>query len=259
MPVTVEVNYSAFKARMARMRKRGFKAREAFTLAMGAVFVQNVVKMAPVDTHRYVRGWMQAAAGAGIPTGNLPMITQSRRRDELVNVLVKQVNAVRAQQARLEGRMELWYDKAGRPKRGYYHKLRAQIEKAKFRAQRAEDELSRFLASTGAVVMMRKHGAALNGYQRFVSGDALNVTIRDKVYGGRGRLIRGNTQSGLALHNLEPHCRVVEKYKHPVARARAALSAAGLQRMKPVYVSQLASDAKLSSWMAARGGRMVVR
>jgi hypothetical protein len=244
MPVSVTVDYSAFRARMAAMRKRGNSAREAFLLAVGISFVQAVVKFSPRDTHRYVRGWMQAARGAGIRTDQLPAIVQSKKRDKIIEALTRQVSLTRAAEGRLRATMELWYVQANRPRRGYYHTLQRKIEKAAERSARAEEELKKFLQATGAVVMMRGSGAALNGYQRQLSGDAINLTVRDKVYGGRGRLTSGSTTSGLMLHNLEPHSRVVEKYRGVVRRARAALGAAGLQQLKGEYVGRLASDAR---------------
>lgn len=244
MPVTVTVDYRAFKARMARMRKDGASGREGFVLAMAAAFAQNVVKLSPIDTHRYVRGWMEAARGAGVRVGALPPIVNSRKKDQIAEALVKQVNLTRKREGSLINARKLWYEDANRPRRGYYFKLERKIQKAGERARRAEEELQKFLQTTGGIAMMRGSGAALNGYQRMITADALNLTVRDKIYGGRGRILKGGAVTGVMLHNLEPHCRVVEKYRRPVARAKAALSAAGLQKLKPEYVKRLAANTK---------------
>ena len=242
MPVSVTVDYSAFKARMARMRRDGASGREAFALAMAAAFAQNVVKLSPIDTHRYVRGWMEAARGAGVRVGALPPIVNSRKKDQITEALVKQVNATRKREGALLNARKLWYEDSNRPRRGYYFKLERQIQRAGERARRAEEELQKFLGATGGIAMMRGSGAALNGYQRLISADALNLTVRDKVYGGRGRVLRGGSVTGVLLHNLEPHCRVVEKYRRPAGRARVTLAQSGLQKLKPEYVKRLAAN-----------------
>jgi hypothetical protein len=239
----VTVDYKAFAARMKRLRKNGASAREAYIVAVATSFLQNVVKFSPRDTNRYVRGWLEAGRGIGLSTSELPAIVNSKNRDKIVEAMVQQVGLLRRKEAKLMGVRKLWYEDSNRPRRGYFHTLNRNIEKATARAERAEEELRRFLAATGAVVMMRTTGAALNGYQRMLSGDAVNLTVRDKVYGGRGRIIRGNFVTGVGLHNLEPHCRVVEKYRRPAGRARVALAQAGLQKLKPVYVKRLAANA----------------
>lgn len=242
MALQVTVDYSAFRARMARMRAAGASAREAFVKAVAASFIQNVVKFSPMDTNRYVRGWMLAGQGIGLKTSQLPPIINSRNRDKIIEAMVKQVEMVRRKEAKMIAARELWYERGNRPKRGYYHKLSRNIEKQSIRAQKAEENLRRFLETTGAIAMMRTSGAALNGYQRMLSGDAVNLTVRDKVYGGRGRVLRGGSVTGVLLHNLEPHCRVVEKYRRPAGRARVTLAQSGLQKLKPEYVKRLAAN-----------------
>jgi hypothetical protein len=256
VPVTVTVDYSAFKARMGVMRKRGHDARAAFVLAMGSNFLQNVVKWAPVDTNRYVRAWLEAGKSAGMSTSALPPIINSRRRDDLLRVLSNQVIITRRRESVLMSRRKLWYEDSNRPKRGYYHKLNREIDRQRLRAEKAEDTLREFQKSIGAIVMMRGTGAALNGYEKGLSSQALNATTRTKVYGGRGRLAKASGIASLWLHNREPHCRVVEKYRKVVARAQMALRAGGIKRMKPVYVSKIAAgvrDAQRSLWF--KGGK----
>lgn len=251
----IRVDYSKFKARMDRMKARGNDARTAYTLALGATFVQNVVRLAPVDTHRYVRGWMEAARGAQIQTSGLPAIQDSKRRDELVAALSLQVNKTRNWLSTLEFRRDLWYERSGRPKRGYYNQLIGQINKQKERVLRAEEELDKFLKSQGGIVMARTTGAILNGYQRNISKDALKVTVRDKVYGGRGRLSKGTHRTGLFLHNLEPHCRVVEKYRAVVRRANMVLRTGGIVKLRGVYVDAVTKgtrDAQRRVWFGRK-------
>lgn len=248
MPVTVQVNFDNFRRRVDMMRKRGYAAREAYIMAMGSVFVNHVVKASPVDTHRYVRAWMQAAEGAGLKVGNLPKITPTKRRAAIEAILAAQLRATR-EQYRLEEFKLAVYEQADRegkqrPKIGYYNKLVNRIYEAKARAEAARQELYKWVGNENAIAMMRGSGAALNGYQRNIKGTALNLTVREKIYGGRGRLIRGNTRTGIRLHNLEPHCMVVERFKGPVRRGRAAMSAAGLQKLKPEYVAQLTRNTR---------------
>lgn len=263
MPVTVKVNYTKFHERLRKMRAAGHTARSAFVHAMGQIFLQHVVKFAPIDTHRYVRGWLMASAEAGFKTTALPPLRKSKHFETLKHLLERQIILTK-RQITLEELKLAWYedsDRLGRqrPKIGYYHKLVDKIYEAKARAQRAKEEFEKFAGSDTAIAMMRKSGAAMNGYERNLRGSALQLTVRDKVYGGRGRMIRGSNSDALALHNLEPHCRAVEKYKKPVGRAKMALSAAGVQKLKPVYVQQMARDTATSAWLSQRGGRMRIR
>lgn len=244
MALKVTVDYSAFKARMARMRAAGASAREAFIKAVAASFIQNVVKFSPLDTNRYVRGWMLAGQGIGLKVSQMPPIVNSRNREKIIEAMVQQVTMIRRKEAKMMGVRQLWYERGNRPKRGYYHTLSRNIEKQTRRAEKAEEDLKRFIGATGAIAMMRTSGAALNGYQRMLSGDAVNLTVRDKIYGGRGRVLRGGSVTGVLLHNLEPHCRVVEKYRRPAGRARVALAQSGLQKLKPEYVKRLAANTK---------------
>jgi hypothetical protein len=246
--VRVDVNVKRFQDRMEGMKRRGYIAREAYVLALGAIFVQHVVKFSPRDTHRYVRGWMEAAQGAKLKVGAIPALKPSRHIEGLRKLAEHQLRLTR-EQIQLEELKLAWYEKASadgkiRPKIGYYHKLVNKIYEAKTRADRAKEELDKALSSYEAIGMMRGSGAALNGYERNLKGTALNLTFRTKVYGGVGRLIRGSTKVALALHNREPHCRVVERYRKPVGKANAALRAAGVEKLKPVYVMELAIRTK---------------
>lgn len=246
--ISIKVNVANFQRRMDGMKARGFLAREAYVLAMGSVFVNNVLKFSPVDTHRYVRGWMQAAQGAHLKVGELPQITPTRRKHAIQEILSRQMKYTREQQ-RLEEFKLAAYEQADRegkqrPRIGYYHKLVDRIHTAQERAERARQELYKWVGSDSAIAMMRGSGAALNGYDRNIKGTALNLTVREKVYGGRGRMVRGSSRAGLVLHNLEPHCKVVERWSKPVARGKAALNVAGLKKMKPEYVGQLVKNTK---------------
>lgn len=263
MAVKVTVDYSRFRARLRRMREAGHTARSAFIFSMGQIFLQHVVKFSPVDTHRYVRGWLMASAEAGFKTTALPPLRKSKHHDVLKGLLERQIILTK-RQITLEELKLAWYedgDKLGRqrPKIGYYHKLVNKIYEAKERARRAAEEFEKFAGSETAIAMMRTSGAAMNGYDRNLRGNALQLTVRERVYGGRGRFIRGSTSDAMALHNLEPHCRAVEKWKRPVGRAKMALSAAGIKSLKPVYVNQMAKDTATSAWLSARGGRMRIR
>lgn len=254
MAVSVKVDYSAFRARLDAMKRRGHDARAAFVLAMGSNFLQTVVKIAPVDTRRYVRGWLEAGRQAGMATSALPSIIPSKKRDEIVGVLSKQVIMLMRKRESLMRVRHLWYEQGNRPKRGYYHKLSREIERTSQRVEKAEEQLRRYTKTEGSLVMMRGTGAALNGYQKGLSDTAVNLTVRDKVYGGRGRLGKGTNKAALMLHNLEPHCRVVEKYRRVVYRANMVLKAGGVRRLKGVYVNTVATGARDSQRARWFGG-----
>ena len=139
--VKVTVDYSRFRARLRRMREAGHTARSAFIFSMGQIFLQHVVKFSPVDTHRYVRGWLMASSEAGFKTTALPPLRKSRHAVVLQGLLLRQIMYTK-KQITLEELKLAWYedvDKLGRhrPKIGYYHKLVEKIYEAKERARRA--------------------------------------------------------------------------------------------------------------------------
>jgi len=246
------VNIDRFRAKMARIRQKTPTAREAFVLAMAASFATEVIKATPKDTNRLARGWVEAAKGLGLEVGLVPPIVASKHREKLIVVLTKQLEKLERELAYLLQREHWWYtSQPQRKKTGYYNKLQNQIRKQEERVKKAVDDLQVYLGTEASIVMMRGSGAALNGYQRNLDGKKLNATIREKIYGGRGKIIRGATTTGVVLSNLEPHARAVEKYKGPVARAKRVLGAGKVKTLKRGYVKMIADGAKAS--MSARG------
>lgn len=246
------VNIDRFKAKMARIALKTPTAREAFVLALASDFATEVIKATPKDTNRLARGWAGAASALGLSVGNVPPIQASRHREKLMVVLVDQVEKLRKRLGWLLQREDWWYtSQPNRKKQGYYHKLQREIQKAETRLKKAVDDLEVYAGTEASIVMMRGSGAALNGYQRQLDGKKLNATIREKVYGGRGRIIRGNTTTGVVMSNMEPHVRVVEKFKGPVARAKRILYAGKLKPLRRKYVKMIAEGATAS--MSARG------
>lgn len=242
--IKVTVDYSRFKAKLARIRERSHTQREAFVIGIAGSFTQNLVNLSPRDTHRYVRGWMMAARDVGVKVSALPALRPSKNREKIIEALVRQRNGAVAEENRWLRLKEQWYEKTNRPRKGYYNKIVNESGKARKRVERAEQELEKFLANTDALAIMRGSGAALNGYQRMIDPKKINLTVRDKVYGGRGRLLKGQVVTTVALQNLEPHSRTVEKYRGVTRKARALLRVAGLPPLKSKVIRAIAGGVR---------------
>ena len=97
-------------------------------------------------------------------------------------------------------------------------------------------ELERFKANPHALAMMRGSAAALNGYERKLDSRKLQLSTREAPKGGRGRIVHGEHQTLILLHNREPHGRAQEKRNQTLAKAEAAARTGGLRRAGAAYL-----------------------
>lgn len=225
-------------ARMAAMR--------TVPATMAAVFKA----VAPTDTFRYLRGWLLAAIGAGAAGIALPALRRSRRADAIAGALVAQLAAAKNFQTMKEKERD-WLIGRNQARGRKFARVLENIASAQARVQKARDALNRFLGSPAALAMMRKYSYVLSGNQRHISGKALNIEVKERVYGGRGEIVHGKDRSVLRLHNLEPHSTAVERRSHVLAAAKRAVAGLGTRTLKKKFIQQLRQSWRLDKKRAA--------
>lgn len=225
--------------------------------ALGGAFVAAVEPLSPRDTNRYVRAWIDAGNRAGVTSMPLPPVVASRNQDRYIEKLRAQVEfwAGRVRYAR--GRMaqyEQW-DAAAPPRRDgsprakrvaqpYYKKMKRLEQTSLRRLQRAGEELAKaqqggdgFLFFDAEGVVQRRQGRKLS-------------TVREKVYGGTGRVWQAGTRIVVELRNREPHGVIIERHPHlghPVATAKEIVRTAGLAPVSRAYKKELIARSPLGN------------
>lgn len=219
------------------------KAREAAMVEVARVMTHSLARLSPRDTNRYVRGWIEAGAGAGVRDVGKPALRKSKRRGQIMNALVAQVAAqqrmVNIKEAQLRAIAAAPARKGSSPtstKR--YQRTLDQLTAARARLEKAKDSLRRFAGNDGALAIARKYSNVLSGNQRHISGKALNIEVRDVVYGGIGGIAHGPNRSALKLHNLEPHSTPLERKRHVLAAAKHATKGYATRSLRKKFLEQ---------------------
>ena len=243
----------------AKLRATQFAAEHAAGAAieeLGSFLVDTLEVLSPRDTNRYVRGWIDAGRKAGVTDRPLPSVVASRNQDQYLEKLEKQVEYWQDRVAYARGRIEQYqrWDaeapprKDGKPRskrtaQPYYAKMVRVEQSSLKRLKRATEELAKARGSDGFVffdvegIAQRKQGRKLS-------------TVREKVYGGEGRVIRGGTMAVVELRNKEPHARIVERHPHlghPVATAKQIVAAAGARPVSNAYKKELLARSPMAA------------
>lgn len=232
------VNYQRMVAAHRRMRAALPAARVAMVRGMVSQIIGTAARIAPRDTNRYVRGWIVAGKMVGVTDVPLPVIRESKYSKEYIARLIEQQQKFEAQVARVDGLIYAWYDKPGRRRRGYYNRLLAERTRWQQRADRAREETEKFIRATGAIVIgvgVNVVGGKVTGSLVRGGGRKISVTVRDRVHGGRGRVIMSDGRCVIILHNMEPHARIVEAKRSVLRTAEAGARLAGLRRLGAGY------------------------
>lgn len=199
-------------------------------------------QVSPADTNRYVAGWVRAALGAGATGLAVPALKESkgRRRNQLW--LERQRDKAQEAVEAAEALIRAWYP-PGRPRKGYFRRLQARLDKAHKRLQRAEQELRSFEQNESAIVI---------GGARRRDGSRGLATVRQRVFGGQGSIVRVGDQHVLIMRNLEPHAKLVERRSNTAATVRKLL-APSLQSGATLAARQLAKAAAAAAGPDAAG------
>lgn len=211
---------------------RGWRVRMApaarrQALEAAGLVVDHAAVIAPKDTNKYVRGWVQAGRQIGVGTMPMPRLTGSKYARSLVGVLQQQVEAAERRQKILRAQLAAWYTNKGRKPDKWSRRLQKRIERQSQRIEQARTTLNALLENPHATVIRRKVGYVLagndldEGRATGISGTAINVEVRSKVYGGRGRILTLGTTTRIQLDVLEPYALSVERLRQVRSRAMA--------------------------------------
>jgi len=236
----------------ARIRQAAPAARVAMIRQHARSIVHGLASLSPRDTNRYVRGWIIAGKMVGVGDVPLPVIKESKYKREYIEAMLAQIERLEGKVQAIDGLIWAWYEKPGRRKAGYYHKLEDRKRVAEHRVSKARDVLRRYIDRTDSIVMgvgintrqLKGGGTRVRSWWAKDQGRQLSVTIRDRVYGGRGRLILAQHRAVLVLSNLEPHARIIERKRGVLAAADAGARLAGLRKLGSGYVRLVAAAAE---------------
>lgn len=253
-PMAIKVDISKMKLAHASVRQALPAARVGLIRQYAASIVRNLATISPRDTNRYVRGWIIAGKQVGIHNIPLPVIKSSKYKEEYLGRLAEQVERFQSEVEAAEVLIDAWYHRKNRRRVGYYNTLLAKKTKAEHRLARAREEYEKFVRRDSSIVMgvgintsKTRNGTRGRGSWVKSGGRRLSITVRDRVYGGNGRLIIRPDQAVLILSNLEPHSRIVERKRRVLAQADAAARLAGLRKLDAGYAKALAYGAAAAS------------
>lgn len=244
--ITCTVDRTRLVAEFGKVRRKLPEARAQALTVLGHEFGVAIDRYWPRDTNRSLAGWLKAANQAELGPFSIPMIRSSRFADQWAARLELQHERARE---RLEfwdrivvNRYEIPFASGARQNRGktarWYRDAKRHRDRARKLLDAANRELARFAriegAGGGAVVIFG------NSLKR-----KLDLTVRHKVYGGRGRRIETPTSSYAELVNMEPHVRIVERRSRVVAAGAAQLRAFGIKRAGARFMQELGKTSDL--------------
>jgi len=141
------------------------------------------------------------------------------------------VQAVRARKLEkfYTRRLQVWYKNQNRKPDKWSRRLEKQALRQRERANKAEELARQFRDNPGATVIRRKYSYVLAGNdkqdRRNLNDDpgrkGLDIEIRNKVYGGQGKLVVFGKTVRVQLDVLEPYSLSVERLRNVRARSLA--------------------------------------
>lgn len=216
MRTSVRVNIQGLEDRVYRgARAVDDAALEAVVSAADAV-VDELERIAPRDTQRYVRGWQMAMrqAGQGVPGAKYRVVDpvrESRFMAQNYERLNRQVKRIEKTIEFRERRLRLWYDNKNRKPDAWYRDQVKRIKQYKKLLERAKVQRRLIDDDEGTAIVI---GASKKGRRL--------ITVRTKIYGGMGSHWAREGRAGVKLKNLEAHASIVESNSHPLQKAVAS-------------------------------------
>lgn len=200
-------------------------------MILGAQVGQNILRTAPRDTNRFIDGWAEAFNAAGL--GPLPVyaIRPSKIEGRLIERLEQQVRYLSQLVATVEARAGNRYiSKNARRASASEKQARKELRKLNRRLERAQEELAKAKGSESFLVIWgRASGVNRKTGKR---QSARLDTVRDRVYGGTGAMVRGPAGWIVAVHNREPHATIVESRTHVYSEAFRSVMSDSVIRSK---------------------------
>lgn len=253
----VRVDVSSALANIDRAKANSAAGVEAMVEAAASQVVSILYAGAPRDTNRFIRGWLEGARAAGLGSWPMPdiQVSQFNKRYELV--LRAQIRWATSEIESLERRIDKWFIARNRPIRGWALRARRKIERLRNIVIKQQELLEAIRAGKSVVLMdvgaANFHwageddatlGDIRHGYYRKnkKTGKVSRVLTLargyDRTFGGSGSRFRSGRTFVIAISNLEPHARIVEKKTRLLATARMRLKHSGATMHKGVYVKK---------------------
>lgn len=244
---TVRVDDSAFRAKLRRMRNESPQASAETVAEIGVLFLDVVAGAAPVATGRFKRAVQMArndlARIAGLNVVALEPIDADGGMDR--------VRDLERQLERVQGQIEYWErlrdrnlakspkTARGKPPESWpsHRDILRRLRKLEKLERSAVQQLVRYAQATAGGESVLFIGARANAQSTSVRS---LVTVRTKVYGGRGTVTRQGqawTAEGVIL---EPHGRFVDKRMRLGARAKVVLQTSGARRVSKSWLDRVA-------------------
>ena len=197
----------------------------ALTTAMDKAAEQILAKT-PVDTRRLVRGFVMAFNQMGLKPRPVPEITESRRKWSKQKKLVRQLLFLDFKVKTMEA--------VGPLDPGATKILRKYTQWR----QRAKEELEKFAGDS--IIAINK-------------GRGVEITVRNKVYGGRGAVVQGDGVTRLEGVNLEAHASIRERTDRNVTSSLASLKAGtAIRAVRTTYLKTVIKRERAAERLAAK-------
>lgn len=212
---SLRVDTSAFDRRMDRVLQRHNEARVVATKALAGDVATEVYHEARRHTNRYVIGVAMAANQAGVATLAVPPLVASTRFEFFLEKLTDQYRKWK--------NLEELYTRAGRTGEKYFQKIRRRVAQT-------ERELQKF-DETALVI-----GTNKKNYHHI-------ITVRNKFYGGAGRVVQSGSATLVQLHNKEPHASILESkygyFRKAIAATKGRARGSRGKKYSRAYVKKL--------------------
>lgn len=233
-----KVDTSGLHRKLRFLESVGHEADEAAVIALAGFAAETLADLTPRDTNRAANGWIQAGRAAGVT--HIPMLPYqpSRRREEFLKKIEAEMDALAGKVASDESMMDFYRQedarnaskptRSGKPRKRrvdqpYYKKLVRRARKNRKSLDRLTEEYKKALGSESFIFFDSDSFIQRRQGRRF-------STVRDKIYGGEGRMEKDQNGVRVELINKEPHVRIIERHPHlghPIATTRAVVYSAG--------------------------------
>lgn len=222
--IEASVNTSGLDRTLRDLRKNVDGAGAEAARSGADEFVDWMVRHAPVDTGRYLRGWVQAGNMAGLTQRKLPKLKPSAWLERFSESIDKQIDRIVDDIQWRQRLLYHWYQKTGRPEDDQARKLKREINTDTRRLVKAVEQKRKFLGAKDPVLVFNLFSGGRAVFNAATGRWRRNrlTTVRDKVYGGWGETVTIEGETSVRLSNREPHVRLVERRYRLVSRARAA-------------------------------------
>ena len=214
---TCRVDRRGLQRKLRAMASASPAARESAVKVMAGEVVRRVLLSGPRDTNRYLRGWAQAGNAAGVGPFFVPPLKAASWGVTILRRLTEHERFWQRIVARYErqGRSDKWARRAQRD-----------LEKAR-------EQIRRFHDTAGGAVI---------GFNIIGGGRA--PTVRHKIYGGAGRVVRIGEKTVVELHNKEAHASLVEWRYGTMRSASRAFRGVGLRTGGRAYIRKMEEAAR---------------